>query len=61
MRLSNEIESSVEMVIEHAGKPPRLNNRVADSKGELQKYFIFLIVVLSILIATSEVVQIKKY
>lgn len=56
MRLSNEIESSVEMVIEHAGKPPRLNNRVADSKSELQKYFIFLIVVLSILIATSEVV-----
>jgi hypothetical protein len=46
MRLSNEIESTVEVVIEHAGKPPHLNNRVADSKNELQKYFIFLIVVL---------------
>jgi hypothetical protein len=46
MRLSNEIESNDEMVIKHAGKPPRLDNRVADSKNELQKYSIFLIVVL---------------
>jgi hypothetical protein len=41
MRLSNERECTIEMVIEHTGEPPRLNNRAADSKYELRNYFIF--------------------